>query len=283
MILTIVNSKGGAGKTTLCANTAAFLADNGYRTLMVDADIQPTLSSFYELTVQAKNGLTSVITTGEINQAISSTGISGLDLIYSDDPSGLLATFIKDTADGRGRLKYALDDIRDQYDIILIDTQGAVGSLQDAGILAADLLVCPLPPDTNSSREFQRGTLDIIEKLQPMSRMGLPVAPMLTVLYRMNRTTDAQIIADEARQLDEDGVIHLMKTIVPARTVFNESSTLRTPAHRLEKRRRKGSNTLSALETMETFAGELFESAQTLLHSPLPAVQTTDREAHHGQ
>ena len=164
MKITIVNSKGGAGKTTLTANTAALLADSGYRVLMVDADIQPTLSSFFGISSQAPEGLSKVITTGSVDDAISTTVVEGLDLIYSDAPRGLLATFIKDTADGRGRLKYALEEVSGLYDVVLIDTQGAVGSLQDTGILAADLLISPLPPDSNSSREFQRGTLDIIEK-----------------------------------------------------------------------------------------------------------------------
>lgn len=270
MKITIVNSKGGAGKTTLTANAAALLADAGYRVLMVDADIQPTLSSFFEIDSLAQAGLTQVITSGSVADAISTTAIEGLDIIYSNDPRGLLATFIKDTADGRGRLKYALEDVDSYYDIILIDTQGAVGSLQDTGILAADLLVSPLPPDSNSSREFQRGTLDIIDKLRPMARMGLPVAPLLTLLYRMARTTDAQIIAGEAAELDAQGVISLMDTIIPARTVFNESSTLKTPAHRLDKRRRKGSDSPCAREIMETFVAELFTRAAALVPDRLP-------------
>jgi chromosome partitioning related protein ParA len=49
IILTICSIKGGAGKTTLTANLGGFLADAGQRVLLVDADIQPTLSSCYPL------------------------------------------------------------------------------------------------------------------------------------------------------------------------------------------------------------------------------------------
>jgi len=44
-IISVTNSKGGVGKTTLVANLSGFLADLGKRVLAVDADIQPTLSS----------------------------------------------------------------------------------------------------------------------------------------------------------------------------------------------------------------------------------------------
>jgi Mrp family chromosome partitioning ATPase len=46
IVLTICSTKGGVGKTTLTANLAGFLADAGQRDLLVDADIQPTLSSY---------------------------------------------------------------------------------------------------------------------------------------------------------------------------------------------------------------------------------------------
>ena len=49
MILTICSTKGGAGKTTLTANLGGLLSSLGYRVLLVDADVQPTLSSYYAL------------------------------------------------------------------------------------------------------------------------------------------------------------------------------------------------------------------------------------------
>ncbi|PHS58356.1 MAG: chromosome partitioning protein, partial [Alcanivorax sp.] len=49
MIVTICSTKGGVGKTTTTANLGGILADAGQRVLLVDADIQPTLSSYYPL------------------------------------------------------------------------------------------------------------------------------------------------------------------------------------------------------------------------------------------
>ncbi len=45
--ITIVSTKGGVRKTTLTANLGGLLADAGYRVLLIDADPQPTLSSYY--------------------------------------------------------------------------------------------------------------------------------------------------------------------------------------------------------------------------------------------
>ena len=56
MRITLLSTKGGVGKTTVAANLAGFLADAGYRVLLVDADIQPTLSSYYAMRRAAPAG-----------------------------------------------------------------------------------------------------------------------------------------------------------------------------------------------------------------------------------
>jgi chromosome partitioning related protein ParA len=144
--ITITSTKGGVGKTTLCANLAGILADLGQRVLAVDADIQPTLSSYYDLEDRAPSGLMTLVTRATTSGVISRSTLPGLDIILSDDPSGNLQNWILHQPDGRVRLRHLMASLDDAYDIILIDTQGAVGPLQDAAVLAADFLLSPFPP-----------------------------------------------------------------------------------------------------------------------------------------
>jgi len=67
--LTVVSTKGGVGKTTLTANLGGILADLGQRVLLIDADIQPTLSSYYRLTHHATRGLVDVLESGDTARA----------------------------------------------------------------------------------------------------------------------------------------------------------------------------------------------------------------------
>ena len=171
MIITVSNTKGGVGKTTCVANLGGYLADHGHRVLAVDADIQPALSSYFELTHNAPRGLLHLITQADTVDVVSTTAIEGLDLIYSDDPRGSLQNFILHTADGRHRLKHTLSQLHPQYDFILIDTQGAAGPLQDSAIFAGDLILTPLRPDRVSAQELQRGRKRVQEggrALEPM-------------------------------------------------------------------------------------------------------------------
>lgn len=70
-----------------------------------------------------------------------------LSIAVSDDPEGSIENWLLRTPDGRVRLRYALRDL----DIILIDTQGAVGPLQDAGVLAARIA----QPHLGRTREYR--------------------------------------------------------------------------------------------------------------------------------
>ena len=258
LTITVMSTKGGVGKTTQTANLGGILADLGQRVLLVDADAQPTLSSYFELEQQAEHGLSALITVPQTDGIISQTTIKNLDIIISDDPEGSLQNWILHTPDGRVRLKYVLSKLDGDYDFILIDTQGAVGPLQDAAVLAADMLLSPIPPEILSAREFTRGTLGMLERLQPMTYMGAPVGPLYGLVYRMDRTVDAQRIARELRResAPAKGQIRILDTVIPSMVAYREAATSRMPVHRWERRRSGPS--ASACETMLNLVKELF-------------------------
>ena len=105
MILVVSSSKGGVGKSTFAANLAGLLALEFHkRVLVVDADTQSTLSSYYEIAHRSENGLTHLVTKANTDHVVSKTVIDGLDIICSDDPDCRLGGFILDAADGRMRL-----------------------------------------------------------------------------------------------------------------------------------------------------------------------------------
>jgi chromosome partitioning related protein ParA len=265
MLITICSTKGGVGKTTLSANVGGFLACAGYRVLLVDADIQPTLSSYYSLAERAPNGLYSVVTTGRIADAVSKTSVNNLDIVISDDPDGSLENWILHTPDGRIRLRRALADL--DYDFVLIDTQGAIGPLQDLGVLAGDILLSPIPPEILSAREFSRGTLSMLDRLKPMQYMGAPVGHLYGLCYRMDRTVDARTVAEILRKstfAESRGSISILDTVVPATVAYREAASAQIPVHEWEPRR-NGGTAPSAHETMTALVNEL------LPHVDLPS------------
>ena len=258
--LCIASTKGGVGKTTLAANLGAIIADLfGQRVLLVDADPQPAVSSYFPITHRAVGGLSALIVNSAIDGVISHTNVNNLDMVVSDDPEGRLRDWILHTPDGRVRLKHTLSKLDNAYDIILIDTQGAVGPLQDAAVLAADMLLSPIPPEILSAREFARGTVGMLDRLRPMSFLGAPVPPLRGLIYKQDRTADAKSIAQEMRSesfMASRGSISILDTIVPAAVAYREAATHCVPVHRWESQR-KG-NTPTPRDTLIALVRELF-------------------------
>lgn len=174
-VFSFVSTKGGVGKTTLAANLAGILADYGMRVLALDADIQPSLSKFYPLLSQAPSGLRAVVMRGGnvLEDCISRTVLPNLDLIYSDTPDGSLQTWLKDREDRLMILRRAMaSPVVQPYNVVIIDTQGAVGELQKTAAMAADYMISPIKPDTLSAGEFSSGTLAMLDDLNRLADFG---------------------------------------------------------------------------------------------------------------
>jgi len=259
--LTITSTKGGVGKTTLTANLGALLADLGLRVLMIDADVQASLSKFYPLTTtRPAAGLTELIVRGEmIPGCITATIYQNLDIVVSDDPEGHLPHWLMNRIYREFRLRVALQSpaVVDSYDCLLIDTQGAVGPLQDAAVMAADLLVSPITPEILSAREIRDGTMELLQRLESGRALGLPLAPMKAVINRQDRTTDARLIVSGIREefLRLNGRVAVLDTVLPQAKAYKEAATLRIPVHRHEPRRSGAMP--SAYHVMHELAWEL--------------------------
>lgn len=113
-----------------------------------------------------------------------------------------------------------------------------VGPLQDAAVLAADPLLSPIPPEVLSAREFARGTLEMLARLDEFTFLGIEPVPLVGVLYRMDRTVDARRIALQLREAIRGlsagkREVRLANVTIPAIVAFREAATARIPAHRV--------------------------------------------------
>ncbi len=257
----IVSTKGGVGKTSLAANLGGILADMGQRVLLVDGDFQQTLSSYFKIRVQAPWGLRRLITRADPSECISRTGIGQLDIILSDDPGGKLTDWFRESASHVYYLAAALKKLDEQYDYILIDSQGARGILQQSIILASDTLISPIIPDVLESREFMRGTVQLLRSLEPPPGIAVPIPnipPLLGLIYRQDRTANAIRIASAIRKqfyAESKGKISILDTFVPFMASYKKASAVFLPVHRIEVKRQ--GPTPSAHDTFLALVHEL--------------------------
>lgn len=279
LTITVVSTKGGEGKTTHSANLGGLLSDIGFRVLLIDADIQPSLSRYYALAYQSPNGLTQLMRTGFLTpdcishcmvppasftgkraQQIKSEGF--LHIVQSDTEDGKLQEWMatRNPMDLSFRLKQPLkhESIRNAYDIVIIDTQGAVGHLQDAAIMAADMLLVPVSPDMVSAREFISGTKKLIERHECVSHLGMTMPPMKAVLSRTENTSDCRQITQIIKEsfIDLSGRITLLEAVVPAAVAYRKAATSQVPVHWVDP--------VKASDTMHMLLWELIPSVEGL-------------------
>ena len=145
-IISVVNQKGGVGKTTTSVNVAAALALLEKRVLLVDIDSQGNATSGlgFDPTTVHPSVYDVLIENSGIDQAIINTGIEGLDLLPAHvDLAGASVELI--SVDQREhRLRHALGIVEDRYDFIIIDCPPSLGVLTINGIVAGNEILIPV-------------------------------------------------------------------------------------------------------------------------------------------
>ena len=145
-IIAFSNQKGGVGKTTSCVNLSAYLAQKGYKCLLVDLDPQGNATSGLGFSKsEVKNSVYNVmIDDMPIEEAVVKTCVDGLDLLPSNiDLAGaeVELVYVKD----RERvLRKVLERARGSYDFITVDCPPSLGLLTINALASSDAVIIPI-------------------------------------------------------------------------------------------------------------------------------------------
>ncbi len=141
-VITIANHKGGVGKTTSTATLGAALALMGSRVLLIDLDAQQNLS--FTLT-QNEDPDQSVYDTLVNDAPLPIVGVGkNLDLVPASLDLARAEIDMATKIAREGILKVALEEIKDNYDYILIDCPPSLGIVTTNALVASDQLYIPL-------------------------------------------------------------------------------------------------------------------------------------------
>lgn len=269
----VISTKGGVGKTTTAVNLAGIMADAGKRVLLLDLDVQPSLSSYLPLKSEAAGGIFQLIGFNETRaeEVISKTVLPNLHLIKSNDDQGQLSSLLLNAADGRLRLLRLLEAFKPDYDIVIMDTQGARSVTLEMALLASDIALSPVIPELLAAREFRRGTITLFDELSTYQFMGIDLPELLIFINRADMvTTDAKLITESLHNTFNDTGVRVLNTAVPGLASYRRAASLSVPAHRFEYRQPTSRKAPSALETMTVLACEIFPEFQDEIQSVTP-------------
>ncbi len=186
-VISVINLKGGVGKTTTVVNMAAILArDYRKRVLVVDADSQANTTEFFGGGGHGCS-LGDLLRRTDCNPVIRSSAVPGVALLPADDSlMDLDLSAVRSKTADVECLRKLLGKVSDVYDYALIDCPPAFSAASAAALLAADDVVIPIKLDAFSLR----GMANLLRQVRNMQAINpaLRVAGLLPIMvYRSDR------------------------------------------------------------------------------------------------
>ena len=197
-IIAVVNQKGGVGKTTTAVNLTAALHDLGLRVLLCDFDPQANASSgmgvdkrklrysVYDVTINGVPAREAIVQTkyGDVLPAAADLAGATVELIGADHRER--------------QLERALEEVRNDYDVIFIDCPPSLELLTLNGLCAADSILVPVQCEYYALE----GLSDLMATLRMVKRKLNPRLEIFGVALTMfdGRTNFSTQVAEEVRR-----------------------------------------------------------------------------------
>ncbi len=218
-VISFYNLKGGVGKTTTAVNVAACLGQQGYKVLLLDLDPQGDAGISFGLEVFEMDTKTESILKGEsnINDAIISLKDEQIDIL----PSNLGLALEEDSLASQPRkddlLRFAISEIKNKYDFILIDCPPNYGLFARNALFASEYLVIPI-----EARHFGmyalKGAEYVLNHVRK-ARHSIQVLGAVVTMYS-KQTNLSNLVLDSLKESLGD---LLFETIVPINVRLAES------------------------------------------------------------
>lgn len=191
-IFTIINNKGGTGKTTTSLNLGATFAQMGHKVLLIDLDSQCNLS--ISLGVKDAENHVGTLLLGESNYENTIYELDNLWLLPSSEKLLDFESRISNEVDREYKLLETLDNFSQMFDYIIIDCPPSLGLMSMNALITSNYFIVPMQAENFAFIGLDK-ILQIWDKIKKRMNPKLKLAGILLIRFS-HRTKFSQVVVN---------------------------------------------------------------------------------------
>ena len=217
-IFAIANQKGGVGKTTSAVNLAASFAVSERRTLLIDLDPQANATSAFGVSVPDRYVYDALLGERVMKDVTIPTDLAFLQLVPSGPDLVGAEIELVSMPHRERRLELALADVREKYEIIVIDCPPSLGLLTLNALTAADAVIVPLQCEYYALEGLAR-LLETIDLVRASLNPELVLEGIVGTMVDVRNSLGKQVLAEVRAHFGE----RVFQTVIPRNVRLSEA------------------------------------------------------------
>ena len=230
-IIAVANQKGGVGKTTTSINLAACLAEKGKKVLAVDMDPQGNLTSGLGVDKDSveKSIYELIIGEVDIKEVINKEVLENLDIIPTSIDLSAAEIELIGVDDKEYILRNAIDQVKDQYDFVIIDCPPSLSMLTINAMTTADSVIVPIQCEYYALEGLSQ-LIHTVELVKDRLNSELEIEGVVFTMYDARTNLSLQVVENVKDNLQQN----IYKTIIPRNIRLAEAPSYGLPINKYD-------------------------------------------------